>query len=110
MQRQPELQPVFEANRRNILAGAYRLNGRYLLDGGLPGPALKSYAKALLNGPIYTLKHWHRIGFACLRLMGIPDTVCWIARYQRGRQPQLAGERYRDWPGLHLEGDFRAGP
>jgi glycosyltransferase involved in cell wall biosynthesis len=49
---------------KRILGGAYRLNARYLLDGGLYGPALRSYARALWASPAYTLKHWHRILYA----------------------------------------------
>lgn len=103
IQQQPELQPTFDANRRKILAGAYRLNGRYLVDGDLPGPALKSYGKAFLNGPVYTLRHWHRIGYAFLRLLGFPDSIRWFGRFQQGHRPRLSAERYQEWPGLTLK-------
>jgi glycosyltransferase involved in cell wall biosynthesis len=64
MEGQPYLSKIIEANSRKVYGGAYRLNARYLLDGGLPGEALRSYWKAFRNDPGYTLKHFNRILFA----------------------------------------------
>ena len=47
MQTQAKLVPLIENNKRQVLAGAHRLNARYLLDGNRPGPALKAYRQAL---------------------------------------------------------------
>lgn len=101
---QPDLEELFEQNRRKILAGAYRLNARYLLDGDQPRSALKSYWKALLNDPRYTLRHWHRIVFAMLSLIGAQGTESWFRRYQEKRRPVLAAQSFQGWPGLCLEG------
>src|SRR3990170_437224 len=68
MQSQAELLPLIEKNKRQVLAGAHRLNARYLLDGGQSGPALKAYGQALKFDPLYTLHHWHRMVYAILRL------------------------------------------
>jgi hypothetical protein len=58
---QPDLSPSVAQNRRRIEAGAYRLNARYLLDGGQPAQALRSYWQAMLRNPRFTLQHWRRI-------------------------------------------------
>ncbi len=70
MQDQPDLAPLVASNRRRVEAGAYRLNARYLLDGGLPGPALGAYGNALVRSPGFALQHWHRMVYAVLSLAG----------------------------------------
>jgi len=67
---QPDLAPRLAANRRRIEAGAYRLSARYLLDGGMPGRALRDYGRALGRNPGYALQHWHRMLYAVLSLLG----------------------------------------
>jgi glycosyltransferase involved in cell wall biosynthesis len=56
---------------RQVKGGAYRLNARYLLDAGQAGPALSWYGRAFAAYPTYTLRHWHRILYACLCLAGL---------------------------------------
>lgn len=70
METQPDLAPRLAANRKRIEAGAYRLSARYLLDGGLPGRALRDYGRALVRNPGYALQHWHRMLYAALSLLG----------------------------------------
>ncbi len=70
MQTQPDLAQRIATQHRQVSGGAYRLNARYLLDGGQPAAALKSYAIALRASPGYALKHWHRMLFAVLLLVG----------------------------------------
>lgn len=70
MQDQPDLAPLVASNRRRVEAGAYRLNGRYLLDGGSPGPALGAYGNAFVRSPGFALQHWHRMVYAILSLVG----------------------------------------
>jgi glycosyltransferase involved in cell wall biosynthesis len=77
MQAQPDLAPRLQADRRRIEAGAYRLQARYLLDGGQPGPALRSYGKALVRDPGYTLQHTHRMIYALLSLVGGQGLAGW---------------------------------
>jgi glycosyltransferase involved in cell wall biosynthesis len=104
MQTQPRLSKLVEANKRKVMAGAYRLNGRYLLDGGQYGPALKSYAQAFVNQPIYTAKHWHRILYACFGLLGVKDMEGLYSRFRESRRPDLSGQiGLEKWPGLCLE-------
>lgn len=100
---QPDLVELFHHNRRKIMAGAYRLNARYLLDGNLPEAALKSYWKALQNDPGYTFHHWHRMLYALLSLVGAQRTADWYRRYQDRRRLVLTDEKYEGWPGLALE-------
>ena len=70
MREQPDLAPLVTSNLRRVEAGAYRLNGRYLLDGGSPGPALGAYGNALVRSPGFALQHWHRMLYAMLSLVG----------------------------------------
>lgn len=106
---EPALRPQFERDQRRIRGGAYRLAGRYLLDGGRATAALRCYGQALVQWPSYTLQHWRRILFAlaCLpdggrlasslrRHLTSPQAVTRLSQELR-QQPELAG-----WPGLDL--------
>ena len=81
-----------------VKAGAYRLTARYLLDGGQPGPALQAYGQAFLSDPVYTLKHWRRIIYAMLSLVGGKSLGSVYYRLPRRRQADL-----RDIPGLETK-------
>jgi hypothetical protein len=70
MEDQPDLQPRLQADRRRIEAGAYRLNARYLLDGGQPAAALRSYLQALWRNPRFAMQHWRRMLYAAASLAG----------------------------------------
>ncbi|HZD55351.1 MAG TPA: glycosyltransferase family 2 protein [Anaerolineales bacterium] len=101
MQTEPDLSQVVERNRRQVRAGAYRLNGRYLLDGGMPAKALQAYGQALLAQPGYALKHWHRMLFAVFSLIGGEGLAEWYYRFRRARPPALDFEPgVTEWPGL----------
>ncbi len=104
MQTQPELKPIVDQYKRHVLAGAYRLNARYLLDDGLYRPALKSYAKAFVNQPVYTAKHWHRILYAMLGIVGVRNLESLYSQYQQAKRPDLRDQASLEgWPGLCLE-------
>ncbi len=68
---QPVLGELVRKHSRMVRAGAYRLDARYLLDGGEPGLALKAYGRVLATRPDYAFNHWHRMVFALLSLMGL---------------------------------------
>ncbi|MGD9092562.1 MAG: glycosyltransferase family 2 protein [Anaerolineales bacterium] len=91
LQDQPEFAPLVASNRRNVEAGAYRLNARYLLDGDQPGPALQSYGRALVRNPPFTLQHWHRMVYALLSLVGGKGLAGWYyrirSRLRKGNNP-----------------------
>ncbi len=71
MQTQTVLAERFKQLSRQVRAGAYRINGRYLLDGGQPWPALKYYLKSLASYPPIALPEWHRMLYAVLCLVGL---------------------------------------
>lgn len=68
---QPDLAEWIRRNERRVLAGAYRLNARYLLDDGLAAKSLASYLRSLFYRPSFALKHWHRMLFALADLLGL---------------------------------------
>ena len=122
MENQPDLKAIIAQNRNRVLAGAYRLNARYLLDGGLPAQALASYWRALLARPSYALKHWHRMAYAVLCLVRLDSLTNSfrkrLSTHQRKRlaaelrnhkfaagQQDLtsAGVELKNWPGLNLD-------
>ena len=86
MQAQPDLQPQLKKDRRRIEAGAYRLNARYLLDGGQPAESLRSYLSALWRSPRFTLQHWRRMLYALASLAGAGSLA---ERYSHRRLPTL---------------------
>ena len=95
----PDFYVQFQADRHRILGGANRLAGRYLLAGGLPGPALIAYGKAMFYWPSYAIKHWGRIAFAFMNLLGLGDLEAWGRR----QVPQLDASGLENWPGINLE-------
>ena len=103
MEEQPDLVPLVKRYKKQIYAGAYRLNGRYLLDGGQPKAALKSYWRAFTNKPGFTLKHKNRILYATTSLVGADGLVDRYYRLPPERKlltpktPELEG-----WPGLDI--------
>jgi hypothetical protein len=122
MESQPDLEAIIAQNRQRVLAGAYRLNARYLLDGGLPAQALASYWRALLARPSYALRHWHRMAYAVLclvRLDGLTNSFRGrLSNHQRRRlatqlqahkvatgSPDLSSATtgLASWPGLNLD-------
>jgi len=86
METQPDLSPIVVQNRRRIEAGAYRLNARYLLDGGQPAQSLQSYWQAMWRNPHFTLQHWRRILYG---LASLPGKGALVNNYERKRgRPQ----------------------
>jgi hypothetical protein len=71
------------------------------MDGGQFADSLKSYAKAILYQPKYTLSHWHRILYAMLGLLGVRNLDSFYARFQDARRPDWRSTADLDnWPGL----------
>lgn len=71
MSAEPTLAPLFQADRRRILAGAHRLNAFYLLDGGYYAESLAAYARAFLLDPGRVLREAHRPLYALLAPLGL---------------------------------------
>jgi hypothetical protein len=65
------LAPIFQANRRQILAGAHRLDAFYLLDGAFYTQSLKAYARAFWYNPAIVLREFHRVLYALLAPLGL---------------------------------------
>ena len=104
MQHQDGLSSIVQKNQRKVQAGAYRLNGRYLLDGGQYKSALKSYGTAFINQPMYTSRHWHRIVYAFLGLIGLKNLDAIYRRYQASQRPDLQSlDGIRGWPGIRFD-------
>jgi len=107
METQTDLAHILEKNRKQIVGGAHRLNARYLLDGDQPSDALKAYRKSITSSPGYALKHWHRMLYACLSLIG-PGSL--INRYhlinvsrRRKTLSRLKQSELVNWPGINIE-------
>lgn len=99
MEGQPDLNELIQTNRTKVYAGAYRLNARYLLDGGKPEAALKSYWHAMKADPGYTFKHIHRILYAILCIATGDKLASKILNFRRGKgrfSDQLPG--LNNWP------------
>ena len=69
MAEQPGLAERYRRLHRRIWAGAYRINGRYLLDGGQPGPALRAYLRSFGFYPPIALAETRRILYATANLL-----------------------------------------
>lgn len=67
-----ESQPEYAAilDRRSVFAGAYRIGGWYLVEGGQPAGALQAYYQSFKLKPQTALADWRRILFAALSLAG----------------------------------------
>lgn len=97
----PDFKQHFHADHRQIIGGAYRLSARYLLDGGQAGSALQAYLRAFWYAPAYTMKHWHRMTYALLSLVGLQQTSHWY--YRLNKPPDLSAyPQLMNWPGLAL--------
>ncbi len=116
MKEQPDLAELIQKNKRRVLAGAYRLNARYLLDDGLAAQALISYGRSLVYRPSFALKHWHRMLYAFAVLFKLERlTLPLVNRTFAQQRDQLTtdlrgtsvpvGDQYyplAEWPGLDL--------
>ena len=92
MQTQPALAGRFAAQRRKIWAGAHRMNARYLLDGGQPGAALRSYLRCLWAYPPIALREANRMVFAAASLVVNVDAL--RERYlQRRKRRVVTGSK-----------------
>jgi hypothetical protein len=102
MQAQPDLAAWIARHPRQVKAGVYRLQGRYLLDAGQPGAALRAYARALVARPGYVLKHAHRMLYALLLAVGARSLAQRLseANASRRRLPPLPD--LQSWSGLRL--------
>jgi glycosyltransferase involved in cell wall biosynthesis len=66
-----QLAPVLRRVSRRARASAYRVDARYLLDGGQPAAALSAWGRALFIHPATALKRLNILGSAILNLTGL---------------------------------------
>lgn len=100
---QPDLAPLLAADRRRVEAGAYRLSARYLLDAGMPAPALRHYLAALVRSPRFALQHAHRMLYALACLVGARALAERFSQLRPDRKPDLTALKgLNAWPGLQL--------
>ena len=68
---QPELTEAVSSVERRARASAFRVDARYLLDGGLPWKSLRSWFKALFIYPPVALARMNILVSALLHLVGL---------------------------------------
>jgi glycosyltransferase involved in cell wall biosynthesis len=68
---QPKLAEFMAQEPSRIWGGAHRFHARYLLDGGAPWEALKTYWQVWRAYPKYAYEHWHRILFCFASMVGL---------------------------------------
>ena len=71
MSTSPRFAGMYPIYRREILAGAERINGFYLLDAERFTDAFKAYMKAFFLNPKTVLPEWYRVGYALLAPLGL---------------------------------------
>ena len=86
IEQEDAFKPYLDNNRNKIWAGAYRLDGFYLLDGGFPKQALGAYWKALKTHPPTALQDWKRILFAVFYKLELSR---WREMYNKKRKKKF---------------------
>lgn len=69
----PPMMELFARNQSRIMAGAHRINARYLLDGGQSWAAFKAYLKCLAADFPTGMSEWHRILFSLAAALGLGE-------------------------------------
>ena len=90
MEKDPVLATRFKRLRRRVLAGAHRINGHYLLDGGLYRPSLKAYLRSLALYPPLALPDLKRVLYAAASTVVNLDGM--KRAYLERRKNRLRGE------------------
>ena len=71
MQNNPDLESVFKANNKKILAGAHRMNARYLLDSGRYSESATAYWNGACSHFGTVVPEWHRWCYALFAPLGL---------------------------------------
>ncbi len=71
MENNPETNIIFLSEHKKILAGAHRMNARYLLDGGQYLDARNAYWQGLKLDFLTILPEWHRFLFSIFAPLGV---------------------------------------
>ncbi len=83
MQDEPALRDAFAAHRRDILAGAHRLDAYYQVEAGRYGAGVRAYARAFGFSPIVVLEDWKRVLYALAGTFGLGAVGRWYRRVTR---------------------------
>jgi len=78
MPTQPALKPIFNAHNKEIVAGANRINGFYLLDAREYRGAFKAYWKSFCLNPSGLGREWYRMVFAFFAPLGLERLKEWF--------------------------------
>jgi glycosyltransferase involved in cell wall biosynthesis len=79
------LAPIFAKVNRRARASAYRVDARYLLDGGRPASALSAWTRALFIHPPTALARLNLFASAILNLFGLGKLRSAILRNRKAR-------------------------
>jgi glycosyltransferase involved in cell wall biosynthesis len=71
MENNPETNQLFLSEHKKILAGAHRMNARYLLDGGQYSESLNAYWQGMKLNIFTILPEWHRVLYALFAPFGV---------------------------------------
>lgn len=71
MQNNPDLKPFYQTNQKRILAGAHRMNARYLLDSGKYSESAKIYWRGFRTHFGTVFPEWHRCFYAMIAPLGL---------------------------------------
>jgi len=103
-EKEPDLAGIIGNNYHQVWAGAYQMIARYLLDGGKPGEAFRTYYKAARTWPPSLRGYWHRFLFSALNSLGLGFLGKWYYNVKNRRPPVILGEdSLKNWPGLQLK-------
>lgn len=86
MPTQPTLQMEYNQHRKQIAAGAHRLNGFYLLDAKDYRGSFRAYWKSFCLNPFGLGREWYRMFFAFFAPLGLESLRTWFIRRRVKRQ------------------------
>ncbi len=93
MEKDPALNKIFMSNHYKILAGAHRMDARYLLDGGQYSQALHVYWQGMKLDFSTILPEWHRMLYAVFAPLGISKVKDFYLKMRfRVKRPDLKGK------------------
>ncbi len=96
MPAQPNLSGEFYRHRKDIIAGANRLNGFYLLDAKDYRGSFKTYWKSFCLNPRGLGREWYRMVFAFFAPLGLENFRSWFIRRRVKRQNPHTSEDCND--------------
>ena len=100
-EKEPDLAAIIGNNYHQVWAGAYQMIARYLLDGGKPGEAFRTYYKAARTWPPSLRTYWHRFLFSALASIGLGFLGRWYYNFKNRQSPDILSEvSLENWPGL----------